>query len=125
MLLKDPYQGSTDEQEQAYHDFERLTCESMNDIFSYLNEFKILAAKSGMMYVSPELSEKLFRKMPLLIGKELEAAYFAKYPGSTVGVIPRIHFAYQYLAKQYKKATLQRSLKDLSFCSSIPIPGYY
>jgi len=77
------------------------------------------------MYISPELSEKFFRKMPPLIGKELEKAYLEKYPGNTVGVLPRINFSYQYLAEQCKKAALQRSLKDLSFCSRIPIPGYY
>jgi hypothetical protein len=106
ILLDDPYQGSTVEQDQAYNDLERLTCNSMKDLFDYVNDFKVLAARSGRMYTSPELSEKFFRKMPPLLGRELEKAYFEKYNGNTVGVLPRINFSYQYLAEQCKKAAL-------------------
>ena len=72
LLLEDPYQGTTDEQDRAYQDLERLSCENVKDLFLYMNDFKVLAAKSGRMYISSELSEKLFRKMPPLIGKKLE-----------------------------------------------------
>jgi ribonuclease HI len=125
LILEDPYQGTTDEQDRAYQDLERLSCEHVKDLFLYMNDFKVLAAKSGRMYLSPELSEKFFRKMPPLIGKELEEAFRRKFPMNTVGVIPRIHFSYQYLAEMCKKAALQRSLKDLTICSKITIPGYY
>jgi len=124
-LMEDPTTGSTEEQDRAYNDLERLTCNSMRNLMDYINDYKVLAAKSGRMYISPELSVKFFRKMPPLIGKELESAFDVKFPGTTIGVFPRIHFTYQYLAEQCKKAALQRSLKDLSFCSKIPVPGYY
>ncbi|KAJ1685557.1 hypothetical protein LUZ63_016947 [Rhynchospora breviuscula] len=123
--LEDPYQGTTEEQDRAYNDLERLSCENIKDLFLYMNDFKVLAAKSGRMYISSELSEKFFRKMPPLIGKELEQAFQAKFPNNTTGVMPRIHFSYQYLAEMCKKAALQRSLKDLTICSKIPIPGDY
>ncbi|KAJ4762433.1 polyprotein [Rhynchospora pubera] len=125
ILLEDPYQGSTEEQTRAYQDLERLSCNHVKDLFNYMNDYKILAAKSGRMYISSELSEKFFRKMPPLIGQELEKAFLDKYPGAAIGVMPRINFSYQYLAERCKQATLQRSLKDLSFCSKIPLPGYY
>ncbi|KAJ1693498.1 hypothetical protein LUZ63_010196 [Rhynchospora breviuscula] len=124
-LLEDPTTGSTEEQDRAYNDLERLSCHNVKDLFDYINDYKILAAKSGRMFISPELSTKFFRKMPPIIGGEIERAYAEKYPGNTVGVIPRIHFTYQYLAEQCKKVALQRSLKNLSFCSRIPVPGYY
>ncbi|KAJ4812318.1 polyprotein [Rhynchospora pubera] len=124
-LLEDPTTGSTEEQDRAYNDLERLSCHNVKDLFDYINDYKILAAKSGRMYISPELSTKFFRKMPPIIGGEIEKAFTEKYPGNTVGVIPRIHFTYQYLAEQCKRVALQRSLKDLSFCSRIPVPGYY
>lgn len=69
--------------------------------------------------------KKKFRKLPHIIGEEVKVAYEEKHPGETVGVMPRIHFTYQYLAELCKKAALQRSLKDLTFCNQIPIPGYY
>ncbi|KAJ4782008.1 polyprotein, partial [Rhynchospora pubera] len=125
ILLEDPYQGSTEEQTRAYQDLERLSCNHVKDLFNYMNDYKILAAKSGRMYISSELSEKFFRKMPPLIGQELEKAFLDKYPGAAIGVMPRINFSYQYLAERCKQAALQRSLKDLSFCSKIPLPGYY
>ncbi|KAJ1689262.1 hypothetical protein LUZ63_013417 [Rhynchospora breviuscula] len=124
-LLEDPTTGSTEEQDRAYNDLERLSCHNVKDLFDYINDYKILAAKSGRMFISPELSTKFFRKMPHIIGGEIEKAFAEKYPGNTVGVIPRIHFTYQYLSEQCKRVALQRSLKDLSFCSRIPVPGYY
>ncbi|KAJ1696695.1 hypothetical protein LUZ63_005207 [Rhynchospora breviuscula] len=124
-LLEDPTTGSTEEQDRAYNDLERLSCHNVKDLFDYINDYKILTAKSGRMFISPELSTKFFRKMPPIIGGEIEKAFAEKYPGNTVGVIPRIHFTYQYLAEQCKRVALQRSLKDLSFCSRIPVPGYY
>ncbi|KAJ3685689.1 hypothetical protein LUZ61_014853 [Rhynchospora tenuis] len=124
-LLEDPTTGSTEEQDRAYNDLERLSCHHVKDLFDYINDYKVLAAKSGRMYISPELSVKFFRKMPPIIGSEIEKAFNEKYPGATIGVIPRIHFTYQYLAEQCKRAALQKSLKDLSFCSRIPVPGYY
>ncbi|KAJ4791883.1 polyprotein [Rhynchospora pubera] len=124
-LLEDPTTGSTEEQDRAYNDLERLSCHNVKDLFDYINDYKILAAKSGRMFISPELSTKFFRKMSPIIGGEIEKAFAEKYPGNTVGVIPRIHFTYQYLAEQCKRVALQRSLKDLSFCSRIPVPGYY
>ncbi|KAJ3708598.1 hypothetical protein LUZ61_012303 [Rhynchospora tenuis] len=124
-LLEDPTTGSTEEQDRAYNDLERLSCHHVKDLFDYINDYKVLAAKSGRMYISPELSVKFFRKMPPIIGSEIEKAFNEKYPGVTIGIIPRIHFTYQYLAEQCKRAALQKSLKDLSFCSRIPVPGYY
>lgn len=123
ILLEDAYQGSTIEQNQAFADIERLSCDSMKNILTYLNDFKLLAAKTGRMFISPELSSKLFRKMPNDIGTEIEKAFLEKYPGSEVSVMPRIHFSYQYLAEMCKKAALQRSLKDLSFCGKMQLPG--
>ncbi|KAJ4757828.1 polyprotein [Rhynchospora pubera] len=124
-LLEDPTTGSIEEQDRAYNDLERLSCHNVKDLFDYINDYKVLAAKSGRMYISPELSTKFFRKMPPIIGGEIEKAFTEKYPNNIVGVIPRIHFTYQYLAEQCKRVALQRSLKDLSFCSRIPVPGYY
>ncbi|WOL20207.1 hypothetical protein Cni_G29011 [Canna indica] len=124
-LLEDPTTGSTEEHNRAYDDLERLSCHNVKDLFEYINDYKVLAAKSGRMYVSPELSKNFFRKMPPIIGKELESAFAEKHPGNTLGVIPRIHFTYQYLEEQCKRAAFQRSLKDLTICEKIPIPGYY
>ncbi|KAJ1697303.1 hypothetical protein LUZ63_005815 [Rhynchospora breviuscula] len=79
-LLEDPITGSTEEQDRAYNDLERLSCQNVKDLFDYINDYKILAAKSGRMFISPELSTKFFRKMPPIIGEEIEKA-FAKIPG--------------------------------------------
>ncbi|XP_074560061.1 uncharacterized protein LOC141816127, partial [Curcuma longa] len=124
-LLEDPYQESTAEQDQAYADIVRLSCANMKDIFSYLKDFEMLAAKSGRMFISPELSDMIFKKMPPLIGEEIAAAYKEKYPTNQVGIVPRIHITYQYLANICKTVAVQRYVKDLAFCSKIPIPGYY
>src|SRR5918912_2549758 len=74
-LFEDPYQGSTEEQNQAYRDLERLNCPSMAQIMQYLNDYLVLASRSGRAYISGELSEKLFLKMPEQIGSVLKTAF--------------------------------------------------
>ena len=115
-LFEDPYQGSTEEQNQAYMDLERLNCPSMAHIMQYLNDYLVLASRSSRAYISGELSEKLFLKMPEQIGNVLKTAFEAKYPGNVIGVVPIIYFCQKYLKEMCQQAALQRSLKDLSFC---------
>nr|QUS52905.1 polyprotein [Theobroma cacao] len=103
IIFTDPGTGTTRAQELAYMDLERLSCNSPKDIFQYMNDYKVLAAKSGRMWIGTELSDKFFRKMPQMFGTELEKAYNTAYPGNTVGVLPRIYFAYQYLAELCRK----------------------
>lgn len=123
--LEDPTQGSTLIQDMAYRDLERLSCDNIKNIMAYINDFLRLAAKTGRLYVNNELSEKFWLKMSGDIGKRIKAAFEEKYPGVVIGVMPRVLFAYRYLENECKDATYKRALKDLSFCSNIPIPGYY
>ncbi|QRN45547.1 P3 [Paper mulberry vein-banding virus] len=125
ITFEEPYQGSTLAQERAYYDLERLSCTDIRYVFQYMNQYKDLAVRSGRMFIDGELSQKFFRKMPPLFGKEIEAAFNKQFPGAEVGVMPRIHFAYQYLAKMCKDSQMQREIKNLSFCREIPIPGMY
>ncbi|AQM50987.1 ORF3 [Wisteria badnavirus 1] len=124
-LTEDPAQGSTVEQDRAYADLERLPTPEMKNIFQFLNQYKKLAAASGKMWITSELSEKLFRKLPPIIGPAVETAFKLRYPGLDIGVPTRINFIYHYLMEVCKQAALQRSMEDLSFCSQIPIPGDY
>ncbi|KAL5997399.1 hypothetical protein ACLOJK_008329 [Asimina triloba] len=84
ITLEDPYQGSTAEQERAYNDLERIQCNDIKDVFRYMNDYKYLAAKSGRMFISSELSEKFFRKLPQLYGKEIAAAFEQRHPRVTI-----------------------------------------
>ncbi|KAF3785196.1 Polyprotein P3 [Nymphaea thermarum] len=123
--LEDPTQGSTGIQDQAYRDLERLSCNNIKYIIQYMNDYLRLAAKSGRMFISPELSEKFWVKMPGDLGNRVKQAFDTRYPGVTVALTHRILFTYQYLEQECKDAAFKRSLKNLSFCSQIPIPGYY
>ena len=128
-LFEDPAQGSTEEQNKAIRDLERLTCPGMANIMQYLNDYLVLAARTGRAYIDLDLSNKLFMKMPDPLGNILMEAFNKKYPGPQEGgliaLVPRIYFCQKYLQEMCQQAALQRSLKDLSFCSKIPIPGYY
>ncbi|XP_042406400.1 uncharacterized protein LOC121996478 isoform X1 [Zingiber officinale] len=124
-ILEDPFQGSTEMQDRAYRDLERLTCLQVKNVIPFMNEYMNLAAKTGHLFTGPELSQKFWLKLPGDLGKRIKQAFEEMYPGNTMGVHPRIIFAYRYLEEEYKKAAFSRSLKDLSFCSQIPIPGFY
>lgn len=110
--LEDPVTGSTVIQEQAYRDLERLTCPDIKSIIPFLRDYLRLAAQSGRMFISPELSDKLWFKLPGDLGKEIGQRYSERYPGSLIGVAPRIFFTYNYLKEKCKEAAFQRSLKS-------------
>uniref|UniRef100_A0A8F8XBN9 RNA-directed DNA polymerase n=1 Tax=Rubus yellow net virus TaxID=198310 RepID=A0A8F8XBN9_9VIRU len=123
--VHDPHTGSVHIQNQAYAELERLYCKRTDDVIPFLYDYYQLAAKSGRMWLGPELSEKLFRKLPPEIGPTIEQAYKDRYPGLTIGVLARANFILEYLQNVCKQAALQRSLKSLSFCRNMPVPGYY
>nr|GMC54651.1 polyprotein [Ipomoea batatas]GME07864.1 polyprotein [Ipomoea batatas] len=77
------------------------------------------------MFIGPELSEKLWIKMPGDLGYKMKEEFDKAYPGADIAVMPRILFAYKYLEARCKEAAFARSLKSVSFCRDIPIPGYY
>ncbi|XP_042375936.1 uncharacterized protein LOC121969765 isoform X2 [Zingiber officinale] len=122
---EDPTQGSTEIQNAAYRDLEKLSCDNVKNIIQYINDYMRLAAKTGRLYAGPEFSEKFWLKMSGDLGNRIKTAFEAKHPGLTVGVFPRVIFAHKFLEQKCKDAAFKRSLKDLSFCSQIPIPGYY
>nr|GEY96165.1 hypothetical protein LSAT_5X175041 [Tanacetum cinerariifolium] len=49
ILLEDPYRGSTDKQDRAYKDLDRITCEETKNLWSFLEDFRQLATKSGRL----------------------------------------------------------------------------
>ncbi|GJU28359.1 Orf y [Tanacetum coccineum] len=40
IMLEDPYHGSTDEQDRAYRDLDRITCEEIKNLWSFLEDFR-------------------------------------------------------------------------------------
>ncbi|GJX41782.1 Orf y [Tanacetum coccineum] len=124
ILLEDPYRGSTDEQDRAYRDLDRITCEDTKNLWSFLEDFRQLATKSGRLYF-PSTTEKLFAKLPPSLSKKIEESFRAKHPGLSSGVLPAIKFTHTFVSEMCKDAALAKELRDLSLCSAIPIPGYY
>nr|GEV02811.1 retrotransposon protein, putative, Ty3-gypsy subclass [Tanacetum cinerariifolium] len=122
-LLEDPYRGSTDEQDRAYMDLDRITCEETKNLWSFLEDFKQLATKSGRLYF-PSTTEKLFAKLPPSLSKKIEESFRAKYHGLNSGVLPAIKFTHTFVSEMCKDTALAKELRDLSLFSVIPIPGY-
>ncbi|ACF60613.1 ORF3 [Cycad leaf necrosis virus] len=125
-FLEDPKQGTTSSQDAAYRSLKSLTCMEMTGtaIRRYMASYFDLAAKSGRMWSSEELSKEFFQKLPGRLGERVEQAFNAKFQGNTIGVVPRITFTQRYLTEICEEASYQRSLKNLNFCSSFPIPNY-
>ncbi|GJX49226.1 Orf y [Tanacetum coccineum] len=124
ILLEDPYRGSTDEQDRAYRDLDRITCEETKNLWSFLEDFRQLATKSGRLYF-PSTTEKLFAKLPPSLSKKIEESFRNKHPGLSSGVLPAIKFTHTFVSEMCKDAALAKELRDLSLCSAIPILGYY
>nr|GFC83741.1 hypothetical protein AMTR_s00071p00160240 [Tanacetum cinerariifolium] len=49
IIMEDRYRGSTDEQDRAYRDLDRITCEETKNLWSFLEDFRQLAIKSGKL----------------------------------------------------------------------------
>nr|GEU36083.1 TPA: orf y [Tanacetum cinerariifolium] len=124
IIMEDPYRGSTDEQDRAYMDLDRITCEETKNLWSFLEDFRQLAIKSGKLYF-PSTTEKLFAKLPPPLSKKIEESFKVRHPGLSAGVLPANKFTHTFILEMCKDAALAKELKDLSFCSAIPIPGYY
>ncbi|GKA82315.1 RNA-directed DNA polymerase, partial [Tanacetum coccineum] len=123
ILLEDPYRGSTNEQDRAYRDLDRITCEDTKNLWSFLEDFRQLATKSGRLYF-PSTTEKLFAKLPPSISKKIEEAFGAKHLGLSSGVLPKIKFTHTFVSEMCKDAALAKELRDLSLCSAILIPDF-
>nr|GFC21594.1 TPA: orf y [Tanacetum cinerariifolium] len=116
--------GLTDEQDRAYRDLDRITSEETKNLWSFLEDFRQLAIKSGKLYF-PSTTEKLFAKLPPSLSKKIEESFKARHPGLSAGALPAIKFTHTFVLEMCKDAALAKELRDLSFCSAIPIPGYY
>nr|GEV07501.1 TPA: orf y [Tanacetum cinerariifolium] len=116
--------GSTDEQDRAYRDLDRITCEETKNLWSFLANFRQLAIKSGKLYF-PSTTEKIFAKLPPTLSKKIEESFKARHPGLSAGVLPAIKFTHTFVLEMCKDAALAKELRDLSLCSAIPILGYY
>ncbi|QHF16180.1 polyprotein [Camellia lemon glow virus] len=123
--LEDPRKASTLVQEEAYKQLERLSCTNIANIVQYLNDFLRLATKTGRIFVRAEISEKFWSKMPGDLGNRIKAAFDARHPGAEAGIGPRVYFTFKYLQEECSNAAFARSLKSLTFCKDVPIPGYY
>ncbi|GKA67092.1 RNA-directed DNA polymerase, partial [Tanacetum coccineum] len=124
IMMEDPYRGSTERQDIAQRDLDRLTCEDTKDLWRFMHEFRILAINSGKLYF-PSTTEKYFSKLPPILSQRVQEAFKRKYPGLVAGVLPAIKFTHTFVSEMCKEAALSKELRDLSFCSAVPIPGYY
>ncbi|GKC36142.1 Orf y [Tanacetum coccineum] len=124
IMMEDPYRGSTERQDIAQRDLDRLTCEDTKDLWRFMHEFRILAINSGKLYF-PSTTEKYFSKLPPILSQRVQEAFKRKYPGLIAGVLPAIKFTHTFVSEMCKEAALSKELRDLSFCSAVPIPGYY
>nr|GEY24870.1 RNA-directed DNA polymerase [Tanacetum cinerariifolium] len=121
ILLEDLYRGSTDEQDMAYKDSGRITCEETKNLWSFLEDFRQLTIKSGSVYF-PSTTGKLFAKLISYLSKKIEESFKAKYPGLNSGVLPVIKFTHNFVLEMCEDAALAKELRDLSLCYVIPIP---
>nr|GEW57210.1 TPA: polyprotein [Tanacetum cinerariifolium] len=124
IIMEDPYRGSTHEQDRAYRDLDRITCEETKNLRSFLEDFRQLAIKSRKLYF-PSTTEKLFAKLPPSLSKKIEELLKARHPGLSAGFLLAIKFTHTFVSEMCKYVALAKELKDLSLCSAIPIPDSY
>lgn len=121
----DEYRGQTEMQLRAKDDLARLTISSMADIGPYSNTYLALAARTGEVFVNPEMSAQYFRKLPPPFNTRLQELWTEKYPNFQVGILPRIDFTYRKLQELCRANEMARQAKDFSFCRNIEVPGQY
>nr|ASV59777.1 polyprotein [Canna yellow mottle virus] len=125
--LEDPKSGTTLTQDAAYKAIKSLVCNEFNGeaVKRYMLSYFDLAARSGRMWTSQELSDEFFTKLPDGLRDRAAEAFKKKFPGNSIGVPARITFLQNYLEEACREDAYQRSIKNLNFCKEFPIPGYY
>ncbi|AEC49884.1 polyprotein [Banana streak UM virus] len=124
ILLGDsPKQGTTLTQDAAYKRIKSLVCDKFTypDIMRYMVGYLHLAARTGRMWISKELSDEFFLKLPSEIGDQARKAFDAKFPGTHIHVPARIDFTYNYLEEVCTENNRQRKLAKLDFCRGFPV----
>jgi hypothetical protein len=69
----------------------------MKDFAEYAAQYEDLAAKTGRIYLQPEISEKFFRKLPPPFCSKMIELWNQVYPNQTVGIAPRKKFVFDVL----------------------------
>nr|GEV88540.1 zinc finger, CCHC-type [Tanacetum cinerariifolium] len=108
IIMEDPYRGSTNEQDRAYRDLDRITCEETKNLWSFLEDFWQLAIKSRKLYF-PSTTKKFFAKLPPSLSKKIEESFKAKHPGLSAGVLPAIKFTHTFVSEISKQGNIARS----------------
>ena len=73
----------------------------MKEFAEYAAQYEELAAKTSMIYLQPENSEKFFRKHPPPFGSKIIVLWNQAYPNQTVRIAPRKKFVFDVLQQLY------------------------
>ncbi|KAI9076748.1 hypothetical protein K1719_041291 [Acacia pycnantha] len=120
----DPFRGTTEMQDKALQDIERLIIENMRDIDNYSDAFLNLASKSGQAFTQ-NMSDKYFSKLPPPFNNIIKDDWYKAYPTVTQGIAPRIVFTKEYLKKKCVENEVAKQVNDYNFCKQVYIPGYF
>ncbi|GKA11394.1 Orf y [Tanacetum coccineum] len=112
IIMEDPYRGSTERQDIAQRDLDRLTCEDTKDLWRFMHEFRILAINSGKLYF-PSTTEKYFSKLPPILSQRVQDAFKRKYPGLIAGVLPAIKYNNtHFVSENVQRSNLEQGTRD-------------
>ena len=121
ILGYDEYRGHTQMQDQALLQLEQLTINDMKYFVEYAAQYEELAAKTGRIYLQPEISEKFFRKLPPPFGSKMIELWNQAYPNQTVGIAPIKKFVFDVLQQLCQQNKINRQIKNFSFCKNIDV----
>lgn len=106
-------------------ELERLTINNMKDYCEYARQYLALASQTGGAFLSNELSDKFFRKLPEPFNTKLPEMFAEKFPGLGRGIAPRANFGYQFMQELCRQNEIARQAKDFAFCKNVEVPGVY
>lgn len=121
----DEYRGQTVAQNQALLQLERLSINNMKDYLHFARQYLHLASQTGAAFLSTELSDKFFRKLPEPFNSKMHAMFLEKYPSLDRGIAPRIKYTYEVIQELCRQNEIARQAKDFSFCKEVEVPGVY
>ncbi|XP_074570356.1 uncharacterized protein LOC141826935 [Curcuma longa] len=90
--------------------------ENMRSLYKWQEKHRIFS-NSGRAFLNPELSDKIFKKMPAIIGTEIEKAFKAKYPANqsfkklSKTWLFVVRSQYQDIIKDHKRGHFARDCK--------------
>lgn len=107
----DPNKGIIEQQNFALSELEQLSLDDWDYLGNYCNDFFSIASRTGKAF-DEEIGDRFFRKLPGLLGREIEKGWKNNNFSRGLGIGARISWTYEQIRKRLDKIKMQEDAEE-------------